>query len=477
MTQTTDFQLRGRQFLQAMYASLQALRLYPLENLAVQNSIDELHDVVRRWVDAEGQIEMRLVGDFFFLNEIRIRLTVTTSATFGAVLQALKAHGIGSIAIRREIQRSEWPPFLSQLLRPGEGDDPFAAFLERMHGHIQHIDVRPAKAMELSESEVNLRKAAAKRTYVQSVKVARDLFSDLRASRPANVRKVKRGVQELVDQVLGNEPWILGTITLRRYEEIAFTHAVNVCILSLAIGKKLVLQKRQLYELGLAGLLHDVGQLQLAPEVLAKEGKLTPEEWTKVQQHPTEGFLNLFEMHGFGELPMEQLLVAYEHHRRMDGSGYPGGQRRERPAVYARIVAVAEWYDASTLARGDRKVSGPPDRVLQAMRTDPSWGLDPVIVRVLSSVLGVYPVGTLTLLNTGELAVVLSRNPKDRFPDRPVVGLVAGPSGEPLAPPLVVDLAEEVFAGTEGTEERVARTIAATVDPHANRVDVGAYFL
>ena len=153
--------------------------------------------------------------------------------------------------------------------------------------------------------------------------MTREVINSLRLGRTANVKRVKRAVQAIVDQVLNNESSLLGLTTLRDYDEYTFTHSVNVCIFSVALGRKLGLTKLQLYDLGMTALFHDVGKSRVPLEVLNKEGGLTEDEWRILQAHPWLGVLTLFGLRGYGEIPYRGMIVAFEHHMKTDLTGYP----------------------------------------------------------------------------------------------------------------------------------------------------------
>src|SRR5688572_11827094 len=173
MTTAMSLQDQGRKLLSSFYGGLRALKLYPIENAAVQTSLNELHELMSALVASEGNVELRVVGDFFFLNETRLRLDLANFSTFGSFAQALTEHGIGAVDVTPGLTREEWPPFLSLLLRKGGGEKPFEAFLERLSGTaVTHIDVRPEKDVHQPELEHEEALQAAKRTYAQSVKVA-----------------------------------------------------------------------------------------------------------------------------------------------------------------------------------------------------------------------------------------------------------------------------------------------------------------
>lgn len=119
-----NLQEEGRRLLALLYGALNALRLYPVENETVQQAISDLHRLVERIVEVEGSAEVRVVGDFFFLNETRLRLDLSNFSTFGSFARSLHDHGIGAVEILPGIERSEWAPFISMLLRGREGTSP-----------------------------------------------------------------------------------------------------------------------------------------------------------------------------------------------------------------------------------------------------------------------------------------------------------------------------------------------------------------
>jgi HD-GYP domain-containing protein (c-di-GMP phosphodiesterase class II) len=463
-------QVEGRKILTAFYGALRALKLYPVENAAVQQAIDELHGLMSSLAEREGGVELRVVGDFFFLNDTRLRLDVTNFSTFGSFAQALNQHGLGGLQIHPGVRREEWAPFLSLLQRNPPADNVFQTFLERLGGvPVLHIDVRP-ETEEEKEKETEEALQAAKRTYVQSVKVAKDVLQDVRLGRAVNVRQVKRAVQNIVDQVLDNEPSMVTLTTLRDFDEYTFTHSVNVCIFSVVIGQRLKLDRSQLYELGLGGLLHDIGKMRLSQEVINKADNLTEKDWNEIKKHPTEGLLALFHMVGFVDTPYRQMLMAYEHHMKVDVTGYPTNTRPRKPGLFSRIVAVADAFDAGTSVRSYQHRPWPPDAVLKEMRDNPRRGMDPLLVKALITATGVFPVGTLVFLDTMEMAVVSSANPDPDKVHLPRVKVISNSMGVPLAQPVQVDLSE-----MDEETGKPTRQILKTADPQKYGIRVSDY--
>ncbi len=465
-----NLQDEGRKILAAMYGALRSLKFYPLENEAVQQALRGLHVAVTGFLAREGALQIRVVGDFFFLNDTRLRLDLRNFSTFGSFARSLGEHKLGEVIVDAGIQLEEWAPFLSLILRAPDVEGPYERFVQRLQGTpVARIDVSPEREAQQLDLESDAMEGA-RRTYAYSVQTARDVLSDVRIGKAVNARKVKRMVQGIVDQVLSNEPSIMAMTTLRDFDEYTFTHSVNVCIFSVVVGQRIGLAKADLYELGLGALFHDVGKMRVEAEVLNKEGELTEEEWEALKAHPTEGMLVLFQLHGFMDVPYRQMLVAYEHHMKQDLSGYPAVQRPREIGLFSRIVAVADGFDAGSSVRSYQYKPWPPDAVLREMRDNKARGFDLVLVKALMTATGVYPVGTLVILDTFELAVVTQANPDPTRLHQPEVKLLADTMGVPLAEPVVASLDE-----LDPTTGEPKRTIIKTTDPDRYDIRVADY--
>ena len=168
-------QTLGRDFLFALHAAMRALKLYPLENRAVQNALSEIESVSRRVSDAEGGVLLRYVGDFCFVNDLRLRIDLSSFATFGAVGNALSSHGIGQLEVDPEASRAEWVAALTALLNEPAGEEPFERISERLdRAGVTNIHVSPEVTEHPEILPDDQARAAAKQTYSESVAVARD---------------------------------------------------------------------------------------------------------------------------------------------------------------------------------------------------------------------------------------------------------------------------------------------------------------
>jgi HD-GYP domain-containing protein (c-di-GMP phosphodiesterase class II) len=465
------FREGGRDFLLAFYAALRNLRLYPVENVQVQRALSEVESTARALLDIDPDMEVRIAGEFIFVNSTRLRLGLDNYSTFSHILTTLRQCEVGAIYVGEGVGRNEWQVFLSLILSYAAKEEPnkLSELQQRLSsGGVVHISVEGILESETGDEEQA--KEVAKRTYQQSVAVTKEVVNSVRMGRTASVKKVKRAVQNIVDQVLQNEVSLVGLTTIRDYDEYTFTHSVNVCIFSISVGKRLGLTKLQLYDLGLAALLHDVGKSRIPLEILNKTGALSDEEWRIMQAHPWLGVLTLFGLRGYGEIPYRGMIVAHEHHMKVDLTGYPKTIRRRELSLFSKIVAVADGFDAATSRRVYQTTPIQPDQVLREMWENRRRGYDPVLVKALINLLGIYPVGTCVLLDSYEIAVVHAANSDPAQVHRPLVRVACTAEGNRLDPGPVIDLSEAV----DGTYKR---SIIKVINPSEYGINPSDYFV
>jgi HD-GYP domain-containing protein (c-di-GMP phosphodiesterase class II) len=474
--QTSDAFLRvaGREFLGSLYTALRSLKLYPLVNPVVQKALDDLVATAGSVIEREQEVEVRVTGEFIFVNSTRLRLDLDNYASFSHVLNVLRSVGIGLLRAVSGVDRREWTSFLSLLLAASARDattNRFAELTGKMQeSNVGHLHIEPPMEAEGGAAHDEASKEQSKRTYQRSVAVTKEVINSIRMGRTASVKKVKRAVQAIVDQVLSDETSLVGLTTLRDYDDYTFTHSVNVCIFSVALGKKLGLNKIQLYDLGMAALFHDVGKSRVPLEVLNKEGSLNEEEWRIMQAHPWLGVLTLFGLRGYGEIPYRPMIGTYEHHMKIDLTGYPKSLRPRKMSIFSKVIAVADGFDAATSRRSYQTEPLQPDQVLREMWENPRRGYEPILVKAFINLIGIYPAGTLVILDTYELALVEAANKDVQFVHRPTVRIISDPNGILMHPGASADLAERDASGT------FTRTIIKVTNPDKYGVQVSSYF-
>ncbi len=465
----------ARAYVVALHGAVRAVRLYPVENAAVQKAISELSAAVARLMTAGEGCELRRAGDYLFVNELRLRLTMDNYAAVAYVLGLLREAGIGGVTVTRTPEPRAWVVLLAFLQSPPleyPEEDRLAQLADRL-AQSQVTDFEfsaPTEEMAAAEVEELDSKERARQTYVRSLDVTRDVMTSARLGRSPGLKRVKRAVQGIVDSILTDAASLVGLTTLREFDEYTFVHSVNVCILSVALGRRLGLSKPQLLDLGLAALLHDIGKSALPLELLNKRGQLDDDERAVLQTHSWQGVLTLFALPTGAGRPWRSITAAYEHHMRVDLSGYPKPARPRRLSLFSKIIAVADGFDAATTTRVYQQAPWTPADVLRGMRDNPRLGLDQVVVKAFINLTGIYPVGTVVVLDTLELAIVMSANPETTALSRPLVRVLFDPQGNPLQDAPACDLTEQDAAG------EYLRTIIRTEDPERYNIRIADYF-
>lgn len=253
-----------------------------------------------------------------------------------------------------------------------------------------------------------------------------------------NGRQIMEIVEKIISGILANGDIIANLSDIRSVDDYTFSHSVNVCILSLIIGIGLGYSGERLRELGIGSILHDIGKVRVPQEIMKKPFQLSTEEFEEVKRHTYYGYEILKETNG---ISMTASHIALGHHERIDGSGYPYQLKGENIHKAARIVAVADVYDALTSDRIYRKKLMHHE-VIDYITSLRSHHFDQEVVDVFIRYVAYYPVGTAVILNTGEKGLVSKYN---RFyPTRPVVRVVMNEDGKMLPKQKEVDLKEEI---------------------------------
>lgn len=248
----------------------------------------------------------------------------------------------------------------------------------------------------------------AGKAYNNTKAVVNDILASLLLGRDIKIQQVREVVNECVDSILNNKDSLLWFTLIKNKDKYISEHCLNVAILSIAFGRHLGLPEQDLKNLGLCALLHDIGKIKVPSEILNKEDFFTQEEFEIIKKHALYGRDFLMSQSGIYPGAID---VAYAHHEKVDGTGYPRGLKGSQIPHFAKIVAITDAYDAIT-----------SDRVYQNSRStleaqkillDASGShFDVELTQRFTQWLAIYPPGTIIEMSNGEVGIVLSVNPK-----------------------------------------------------------------
>ena len=432
--------LLGREMIVLWMALLKATRLYESGHDAVHSAADRIRSTLRDLAESDADVVLAVRADSFFIDGIRVREGSVGSASYQRLMDVLGAAGIATLRIDPEVDTGQIETFARLLLEASEGGAlPDELVREMAVKGVTHIefDVAPDEPPEEKLDQ----KQVQKRIYLRSIGVIKALFYEARAKDRINLRRVKRVVQEMIESIDSNSDFAMFLTSVKNYDEYTFNHSVNVGVSAIALGRAVGLTRRQLYILGQAGMMHDLGKLCIPKEVLNKAGRLTPEERKVIQRHPVEGFVSIATKQGVSSDTIGVALGAYEHHLNLDGSGYPATAAGRPIGLLSRIVAIVDRYDAMTSARVYRSASISPPKALALLYHSQRDHLDQALLHTFLNLVGFYPLGTVVRLSDSSVGIVIGATPEHALRHFPVVTLLLSADGRSIQDE-TVDLAE-----------------------------------
>ena len=318
----------------------------------------------------------------------------------------------------------------------------------------------------LTSSHAREQAAAAQETYREAACSVERMFEELEAGivpRPDTLRIV---VTNVLSRVLDDGASMLSLLSLqkmKRFDRTLASHALDVCTLSLIVAHDYGVAEGDLDALGTGALLHDIGYIRLPRNLYRRSHDLTEQERTMMQQHPALGLAILRDAQEDRDAVVR---IVVEHHECGNGSGFPHKLKGDSLSILAQLVGLVDVYDGMVSRRGGRPAMLPHDAIRQLFRLGETGQYATDLIQTMIGSLGVYPIGSLVLMNTGEQAVVVGMNHQQRL--KPVVKVITGPQGGSYLTPIRVDLGAQAAGAS-------ARTITKVLDPLHERVNVAMF--
>lgn len=409
-------------------AALRGAQLYASGHPLVSRNITAFADVVSRLTASEASLSVALVGDEVVVGDLP---APRGTSTLGELFVRLKARGIERVTIDAGVSHDELVTLVYALRRRLEatGDEAKDVPWPEM-AHVRVGQIKVEQRVETSMADM----VTIKRLYSQATSAAANLWEMAGQEAVVNPEEVRTVVQDLAQAVAQNRSALLALTALRSSDTYTFTHMVNVSILTMAQARGLGIDGSLLREFGVAGLMHDIGKVRTPAGILTKPGRLDDGELVVMRRHVLDGAEILRRTPDITPLAP---IVAFEHHLRSDGTGYPIGVKRATLNLATMLTSISDVYDAMRSWRHYQQ-SQPADRILAVLRRKDGEEFEPHLVRRFVQLMGLYPVGSMVRLNTGVLAVVTRPYPLD--PSKPRVRVVFAADGRRLDLPYDVDL-------------------------------------
>jgi putative nucleotidyltransferase with HDIG domain len=444
-------------------AAVRSAQLYAPRHPLVARSLEALSDAIVQLLADQPSVTIGFIDQEVVVADTPIP---RAAENYGELLKRLQNVGVERIEFERGVTPDNLKTLVLTLahpeLTPGQTkvgvlpSDPGATLQSIPHIRIGRISLD--ERVDSSAADI----ATIRRLYSDAVSIASSLWDMAQADGQPDPDDARQLIDDLAQAVAQNRTALVALTALKDYDNYTFTHMVNVSILTMAQARALSLEGAQLRELGLAALMHDIGKVRTPREILQKPDKLTDDEFAIMRLHVVDGAEILRRT---PDMPALAPVVAFEHHLRLDGAGYPVGIKRSSLNLATMLCSIADVYDAMRSQRAYQE-SFPTDRILQVLKRNDGLQFDQHLVRRFSQLMGIYPPGNLVRLTSGELAVVLRIYAPD--PYRPKVRIILGANGEKLARPRDVNLWEALEDGRE-------HGILKPVDPASVGIDPLTY--
>ena len=453
----------GAQLVTQLSVLIKTSRVHGQTNEALDAPVESLLTVIKALAHDEPAA-IRLQNDFLFLGHNHLKVNSQQIQVFATLIDTLNAWKIGGLSFFSTIESKD----IRGLAHLFATLDPAKATLSHFRAALTAEDIR---GVEIEEHRVLRGKTSAKSRYANAAASVGSLVQNVREGGAVGFKQAKRAIQNIVDLMMNDEASLLGLTTLRCHDQYTHNHSVNVSLLSVALGNRAGYPKVELADLGLAALFHDMGKANIPMDVLNKPGEFTEEEWGMMRNHPTEGVIGLAKLRGITNLPSRMAAASFEHHMNYDLSGYPKLKTAWKPSMTGRILMIADCYDAMTSSRVYRREPMSPSKVLSMMFSKAGQGFDPALMKLFVTCVGIVPIGSLVMLDTNELAVVLKPSQDLADGEHPFVKVITDAQGTAIENGGELDLAEKDEDGT------YRHAIIRLIDNTEHKFDTSRYFV
>ena len=426
---------QGSALLVRLTALMRTARTYDVSNQAFQRQMREFMGLVRALLEDAEDVTLVVVADYFYLNGVRVKAEARVLGAYHGLLADFERRKIGGLRFLNAIQEPEVERFFQIFLA---AEDP--AIAERLpeavaEAAVENIVIVPASELEAedvgrelaNEPKAQGDRRRARKTFWRAMSGAKKIVLRARETGRPDLRHAKRVVQPIVDNIMKHDYSIVGLTALKDHDEYTYAHCVNVSVLSIGMGQTLGLPRQALADLGVAGLLHDLGKMTIPGDVLRKPGKLDAGEWEMMRRHPIEGALMISRMPGLSPVMLDAMRACLEHHMNYNRTGYPEISLDWGQATMSRIVAMADCFDAVTAHRAYDTRPRTPFEGLQLLLGPIRVNFDPAVLWSLVRTVGLYPAGTVLQTESGHVVLVTSPNAKDVM--RPHCRVLVRPDG------------------------------------------------
>lgn len=412
MDESNPFSIAGKMF-GAIATIARNAPIYPVNHPLVTEATAEVAKMVKECCDGSSQLSFHIIKSELYFNTQLLPEETIKHADF---IRYLVGKGISNFSLKSDVTPEAIASFFALIGKDRSGALSRQALKKWLRdANIVGIEFNTLVGVDLTENVYELVKKESTSPAVQSYHGAVErlevLGDDISHASNIDNNGLQETVSSLIGDFIGDRHSVLGIMSIKNYDQHLFHHSVNVAVTSLLIARKLSFTEEQMRLVCLSGLLHDLGKLKVPREIITKPDKLSEAEWSIIRRHPIEGALMLMRHDNISELAV---LAALEHHAGYDLSGYPTLRGKAHPHIIARIIGIADVYEAMTANRTYRPAQT-VDTAIKALLNGSGGQFDPLLVKLLLGITGVFPPGSIVRLNNGATALVVEPNEDNPF--------------------------------------------------------------
>ena len=399
----------GGRFIKAFHHMIHTVRIHQENNQLMKECISQFAQTLAKMAGGE-ELEMLLWRGRFFLQGEKLLYRRETFPLINEMMEYFPQRGLQGLRFHPTFRKASFKDFIifARVLDEAAMQEDPPSWLERQlaDNGLQWLEI--LREMDDVPPDIELRrKEKAKQTYLHALAAVKEVAQKVSQRNVAGIRKARRLAQTMVDLVLEDENLLLGLSTIRDFDDYTYTHSVNVALLSMSLGRRIGLSQVFLEQLAICGMFHDLGKVEVPKDIINKPDMLNTGEWEHIRRHPLTGVHRVLRLHASRDMKSRVIMGPFGHHLNYDRSGYPRLHFTDTLTLFAKILRIADTYDALTADRAYRPRSFSPDEALKMMWEKVGVEYDPILLKTFINMMGLYPVGTVLKLESGELGLVV----------------------------------------------------------------------